>query len=127
MKDGGDVGTGHWQQEVTGDDDINNNNGDVNRQIKESDKDPTAKGDNEREDKSEQVNTLRTRTVLPQPLTFWFLKNENTQQWNWKQNQQPVVTVWTEEHFWQLHNYLELASKLEDGSDYYRVQAGHLP
>ena len=80
VKDGGDVGTGHWQQEVTGDDDINNNNGDVNRQIKESDKDPTAKGDHERAEKSEQVNTLRTRTVLPRPLTFWYLKNENTQQ-----------------------------------------------
>ena len=47
LKEGEDAGTGKWQLGVTGDDDINNNNGDVKKQLKENVEDPTATGDHE--------------------------------------------------------------------------------
>ena len=74
-----------------------------------------------------QVESPMMRNVLPQPLTFWYLRKENTQQWNWKQNQVPLVTVKTEEDFWHFHNYLELASKLDVGCDYSVFRQGIFP
>merc|ERR1719228_409821 len=56
--------------------------------------------------------TLRTQ-VLPTLLTFWYLKNENTSEVNWKQNQVAVVTVKCKEDFWFIHDYLKGASMLE--------------
>ena len=73
------------------------------------------------------MRTIRMMRILPRPLTFWYLKNENTREWNWKQNLVPLVTVKTEEDFWHIHNYLELASKLNDGCDYSVFKQGIFP
>ena len=51
--------------------------------------------------------------ILPRPLTFLYLKNENTREQNWKQDQVPLVTVKTEKDFQHIQNYLALASKLD--------------
>ena len=39
----------------------------------------------------------------------------------------PLVTVKTEEDFWHIHNYLELASKLDDGCEYSVFKQGIFP
>jgi hypothetical protein len=77
--------------------------------------------------KGQHLRTIRMMKILPRPLTFWYLKNENTREWNWKQNQVPFITVKIEEDFWHIHNYLELASKLDDGCDYSVFKQGIFP
>jgi len=67
------------------------------------------------------------KKILSIPLTFWYLKNENTQEWNWKHNQAPVVTVKSSEQFWSIYNYIELPSKLDDGCDYSVFKKGVSP
>jgi len=65
--------------------------------------------------------------IFSTPLTFWFLKNENTNELNWEHNQAPVVTVKSSEQFWFIHNYIELPSKLDDGCDYSVFKQGISP
>jgi len=91
-------------------------------------------GDNYRE-REENIKGMKEhggertlkKKILSTPLTFWFLKNENTNEWNWKQNQAPVVTVKSSEQFWFIHNYIELPSKLDDGCDYSVFKQGISP
>merc|ERR1719369_1636285 len=70
--------------------------------------------------------TLRMQ-VLPTLLTFWHLKNDNTSELNWKQNQVAVVTVKCKEDFWFIHDYLKGASMLEVGCDYSIFRQGISP
>ena len=79
------------------------------------------------ENDGSQAEILRKMTILKRPLTFWYLKNENTREWNWKLNQVPLVTVKTQEDYWLIHNYLEVASKLDDGCDYSVFKQGIFP
>jgi len=70
---------------------------------------------------------LRRMQVLPTLLTFWYLKNDNTSEVNWKQNQVAVVTVKCKEDFWYIHDYLKGASMLEVGCDYSVFRQGISP
>merc|ERR1719369_1612909 len=70
--------------------------------------------------------TLRMQ-VLPTLLTFWHLKNDNTSELNWKQNQVAVVTVKGKEDFWFIHDYLKGASMLDVGCDYSVFRQGISP
>ena len=99
---------GRWES-GSGEEDVINNKGDSCGKRREDSED--TKG-------GKHLRAITMMKILPRPLTFWYLKNENTREWNWKQNQVPLVTVKTEEDFWHIHNYMEQASKLDDGCDF---------
>ena len=67
------------------------------------------------------------RSLLKYPLTYWYLKNEDKSYESWKFNQVKLVTVKTNEDLWKIYDYLELASKLNIGSDYSVFRHGILP
>jgi len=77
--------------------------------------------------RSSQPEQIKETRFLLTPLTFWYLKNENTREWNWKHNQVPVVSVMNSEACWFIHNYIELPSRLDDGCDYSIFKQGISP
>lgn len=57
--------------------------------------------------------------------TFWY--HGNSKLLTWDENFRELVSVGSVEDFWAVHNYLELASKLEPGCDYSFFRAGVRP
>ena len=57
--------------------------------------------------------------------TLWFYKNDKSQ--SWEANQKPVINFDTVEDFWSLYNHIEVASKLQIGSDYSLFKKGIKP
>jgi len=87
---------------------------------------------NQRKDETEgkQVQaTLDTEVYMRHPLqntwTLWFFKNEKGK--DWESNQKPVIDFDTVEDFWSLYNHIEVASKLQVGSDYSLFKKGVKP
>ena len=56
---------------------------------------------------------------------MWFYKNDKSQ--SWEANQKPVINFDTVEDFWSLYNHIEVASKLQIGSDYSLFKKGIKP
>lgn len=67
----------------------------------------------------------RPRHPLKQAWTLWYFRNDRSL--SWEENQQAVATVGTVEEFWQLHQLLQPASQLGQGSSYAVFRAGVLP
>ncbi len=54
---------------------------------------------------------------LEDPWTFWFFKNDRM--CDWKDNLIKLATVSTVESFWSIFNHLKLASRIDQGCDYF--------
>ena len=67
--------------------------------------------------------------VMKHPLeniwTFWYQKNDPSVKW--EAQMKPIVSVGTVEDFWQVYNYLEPASNLQEGQDYSLFKKGMFP
>ena len=67
--------------------------------------------------------------VMKHPLeniwTFWYQKNDPSVKWD--AQMKPIVSVGTVEDFWQVYNYLEPASNLQEGQDYSLFKKGIFP
>jgi len=71
----------------------------------------------------------REIVMMKHPLAnkwvFWWSRNDKSK--TWEQNQEKIATVDTIEDFWQVHNYIEPASKLGQGCDYMVFKKGIQP
>jgi len=71
----------------------------------------------------------REIVMMKHPLAnkwvFWWGRNDKSK--TWEQNQEKIATVDTIEDFWQVHNYIEPASKLGQGCDYMVFKKGIQP
>jgi len=71
----------------------------------------------------------REIVMMKHPLAnkwvFWWFRNDKSK--TWEQNQEKIATVDTIEDFWQVHNYIEPASKLGQGCDYMVFKKGIQP
>ena len=77
------VKEGRWESSSGEEEDVINNKVDSGGKRKED------SADNMR---GQHLITIRMMKILPRPLTFWYLKNENTREWNSKQNQVPLLS-----------------------------------
>jgi len=68
---------------------------------------------------------LQMKHPLQNTWTLWFYKNDKSQ--SWEANQKPVINFDTVEDFWSLYNHIEVASKLQIGSDYSLFKKGIKP
>merc|ERR1712025_1106224 len=71
----------------------------------------------------------REIVMMKHPLAnkwvFWWFRNDKSKKW--EQNLEKIATVDTIEDFWQVHNYIEPASKLNQGCDYMVFKKGNQP
>lgn len=71
------------------------------------------------------LEIIEMKHPLASTWVFWWYKNDKSKTWD--QNQREVATVETVEDFWQVFNYIELASNLDNGSDYAVFKKGIRP
>ena len=62
---------------------------------------------------------------LANKWVFWWFRNDKSK--SWEQNQEKITTVDTIEDFWQVHNYIEPAGKLNQGCSYMVFKEGIQP
>ena len=76
-----------------------------------------------------RLGISREIVMMKHPLAnkwvFWWFRNDKSK--SWEQNQEKIATVDTIEDFWQVHNYIEPASKLNQGCDYMVFKKGIQP
>jgi len=75
------------------------------------------------------LGVSREIVMMKHPLAskwvFWWSRNDKSK--TWEHNQEKIATVDTIEDFWQVHNYIEPASKLGQGCDYMMFKKGIQP
>jgi len=114
---------------------VNNNEGIMKDKISPEKKNSKKKQSKiqEREDMSieDYVNQGIPREIvmMKHPLAnkwvFWWFRNDKSK--SWEQNQEKIAMVDTIEDFWQVHNYIEPASKLGQGCNYMVFKKGIQP
>jgi hypothetical protein len=83
------------------------------------------KNSNQEKQELNNVNEMQTliqsSNDLTFPLedswTFWYFKNDRS--CDWKDNLFEIITISTVESFWSVFNRLQLASRLDQGCDYF--------
>ena len=113
---------------------VNNNEGSLKKRISPS------KNIKKRESKIQERGDMtiedflslgisREIVMMKHPLAnkwvFWWFRNDKSKKW--EQNLEKIATVDTIEDFWQVHNYIEPASKLNQGCDYMVFKKGIQP